>query len=225
MVKNFSIAIDGPSASGKSTVAKLIAKKLNFTYIDTGAMYRAFTLGVIEAGLDPKSEEESNSLIGKISISFDEENHITLNGKDVSQRVRENDVANNVSYIASYKGIRLHLVDLQRKIAKNKSVVMDGRDIGTYVLEDADLKIYQVATAEERAKRRYKENLEKGIETSFEACLDNINKRDYIDSHRSFCPLHPANDSVEINTTDMTIEEVVDAIIEIAKQRGLTNGK
>ena len=225
MVKNFSIAIDGPSASGKSTVAKLIAKKLNFTYIDTGAMYRAFTLGVIEAGLDPKSEEESNSLIGKISISFDEENHITLNGKDVSQRVRENDVANNVSYIASYKEIRLHLVDLQRKIAKNKSVVMDGRDIGTYVLEDADLKIYQVATAEERAKRRYKENLEKGIETSFEACLDNINKRDYIDSHRSFCPLHPANDSVEINTTDMTIEEVVDAIIEIAKQRGLTNGK
>lgn len=225
MVKNFSIAIDGPSASGKSTVAKLIAKKLNFTYIDTGAMYRAFTLGVIEAGLDPKSEEESNSLIGKISISFDEENHITLNGKDVSQRVRENDVANNVSYIASYKEIRLHLVDLQRKIAKNKSVVMDGRDIGTYVLEDADLKIYQVATAEERAKRRYKENLEKGIETSFEACLDNINKRDYIDSHRSFCPLHPAKDSVEINTTDMTIEEVVDAIIEIAKQRGLTNGK
>ena len=225
MVKNFSIAIDGPSASGKSTVAKLIAKKLNFTYIDTGAMYRAFTLGVIEAGLDPKSEEESNSLIGKISISFDEENHITLNGKDVSQRVRENDVANNVSYIASYKEIRLHLVDIQRKIAKNKSVVMDGRDIGTYVLEDADLKIYQVATAEERAKRRYKENLEKGIETSFEACLDNINKRDYIDSHRSFCPLHPAKDSVEINTTDMTIEEVVDAIIEIAKQRGLTNGK
>ena len=223
MVKNYSIAIDGPSASGKSTVAKLIAKKLNFTYIDTGAMYRAFTLAVIEANLDPKSEKESDSLIGKISISFDEANHITLNDVDVSQRVRENDVANNVSYIASYKNIRLHLVDLQRKIAKNKSVVMDGRDIGTYVLPNADLKIYQVATAEERAKRRYKENLEKGIETTYEDCLKNINTRDYIDSHRSFCPLHPADDSVEVNTTNMSIEEVVDTIINIAKERGIVS--
>ena len=223
MVKNYSIAIDGPSASGKSTVAKLIAKKLNFTYIDTGAMYRAFTLAVIEANLDPKSEKESDSLIGKISISFDEANHITLNDIDVSQRVRENDVANNVSYIASYKNIRLHLVDLQRKIAENKSVVMDGRDIGTYVLPNADLKIYQVATAEERAKRRYKENLEKGIETTYEDCLKNINTRDYIDSHRSFCPLHPAEDSVEVNTTNMSIEEVVDTIIKIAKERGIVS--
>ena len=223
MVKNYSIAIDGPSASGKSTVAKLIAKKLNFTYIDTGAMYRAFTLAVIEANLDPKSEKESDSLIGKISISFDEVNHITLNDVDVSQRVRENDVANNVSYIASYKNIRLHLVDLQRKIAENKSVVMDGRDIGTYVLPNADLKIYQVATAEERAKRRYKENLEKGIETTYEDCLKNINTRDFIDSHRSFCPLHPAEDSVEVNTTNMSIEEVVDTIINIAKERGIVS--
>ena len=223
MVKNYSIAIDGPSASGKSTVAKLIAKKLNFTYIDTGAMYRAFTLAVIESGLDPKNEEASNSLIGKISISFDENNHITLNDVDVSKKVRENEVANNVSYIASYKNIRLHLVDLQRKIAANKSVVMDGRDIGTYVLPNADLKIYQIATAEERANRRYKENLEKGIETSFEDCLANINKRDYIDSHRSFCPLHPAEDSVEVNTTNMSIDEVVETIVNIAKERGIVN--
>ena len=223
MVKKYSIAIDGPSASGKSTVAKLIAKRLNFTYIDTGAMYRAFTLAVIEAGLDPKNEVESNSLIGKISISFDENNHITLNDVDVSKKVRENEVANNVSYIASYKNIRLHLVDLQRKIAANKSVVMDGRDIGTYVLPNADLKIYQIATAEERANRRFKENLEKGIETSFEDCLANINKRDYIDSHRSFCPLHPAKDSVEVNTTDMSIDEVVETIVKIAKERGIVN--
>lgn len=223
MVKNYSIAIDGPSASGKSTVAKLIAKRLNFTYIDTGAMYRAFTLAVIEAGLDPTNEKESDSLIGKISISFDDKNNITLNDVDVSKKVRENEVANNVSYIASYKNIRLHLVELQRQIAANKSVVMDGRDIGTYVLPKADLKIYQVATAEERANRRYKENLEKGIETSYEDCLKNINKRDYIDSHRSFCPLHPAEDSVEVNTTNMTIEEVVDTIIAIAKERGITN--
>ena len=176
-----------------------------------------------QANLDPKSEKESDSLIGKISISFDEVNHITLNDVDVSQRVRENDVANNVSYIASYKNIRLHLVDLQRKIAENKSVVMDGRDIGTYVLPNADLKIYQVATAEERAKRRYKENLEKGIKTTYEDCLKNINTRDYIDSHRSFCPLHPAEDSVEVNTTNMSIEEVVDTIINIAKERGIVS--
>ena len=223
MERKITIAIDGPAAAGKSTVAKLVAKALNITYIDTGAMYRAFTLAVIEANLDPKSEKESDSLIGKISISFDEVNHITLNDVDVSQRVRENDVANNVSYIASYKNIRLHLVDLQRKIAENKSVVMDGRDIGTYVLPNADLKIYQVATAEERAKRRYKENLEKGIETTYEDCLKNINTRDYIDSHRSFCPLHPAEDSVEVNTTNMSIEEVVDTIINIAKERGIVS--
>ncbi len=221
MIAKYSIAIDGPSASGKSTVAKLIAKRLNYLYIDTGAMYRAFTLAVIEAKLNPENEEESNSLIGKIDISFNDQFHITLNGVDVDKRVRENDVANNVSYIASYKQIRLFLVDLQRKIARDKSVVMDGRDIGTYVLPNADLKIYQVASAEERARRRYKENLENGIETSYEECLENINKRDYIDSHRSFCPLHPAEDSIEVNTTNMTIEEVVECILKIAEKKGL----
>lgn len=221
MKKNYSIAIDGPSASGKSTVAKIIANKLNFIYVDTGAMYRAYTYAVLKANLDPKDEKESESLIGKIEISFDENNHITLNGVDVSKEVRSNEVADNVSYIASYKNIRLFLVESQRKIAQNKNVVMDGRDIGTYVLDHADLKIYQVATAEERANRRYKENLEKGLETSYEDCLHNVNKRDYIDSHRSFCPLHPADDSIEINTTDMTIEEVTNKILQIAKERGI----
>ncbi len=221
MKKNYSIAIDGPSASGKSTVAKIIANKLNFIYVDTGAMYRAFTYAVIKEGLDPTNEESSDSLIGKIDISFDKNNHITLNGTDIANEVRSNEVANNVSYIASYKNIRLFLVELQRKIAKNKNVVMDGRDIGTYVLTDADLKIYQIASAEERAKRRYKENLERGLKTSFEDCLANVNKRDYIDSHRAFCPLQPANDSVEINTTNLSIDEVVDKIISLAKERGI----
>lgn len=221
MKKNYSIAIDGPSASGKSTVAKIIANKLNFIYVDTGAMYRAYTYAVLKANLDPKDEKASESLIGKIEISFDENNHITLNGVDVSKEVRSNEVADNVSYIASYKNIRLFLVESQRKIAQNKNVVMDGRDIGTYVLDHADLKIYQVATAEERANRRYKENLEKGLETSYEDCLHNVNKRDYIDSHRSFCPLHPADDSIEINTTEMTIEEVTNKILQIAKERGI----
>lgn len=221
MVKNHAIAIDGPSASGKSTVAKIIAKRLNYIYVDTGAMYRAFTYAVIKAGLDPKDEIASNSLIGKIDIYFNDENHVCVDGEDVSKVIRENEVANNVSYIASYKEIRLFLVELQRKIAQNKSVVMDGRDIGTYVLKDADLKIYQIASAEERARRRFIENQEKGIETSYEACLENVNKRDYIDSHRAFCPLTPAEDSISIDTTTMTIEEVTNTILSLAKERGI----
>ena len=174
MVKNYSIAIDGPSASGKSTVAKLVAKKLGFVYIDTGAMYRAFTYAVILNGLNPENEEEASSLVNKIDINFSDENKILLNGKDVSREIRDNLVANNVSFIASYKQIRLFLVDLQRKIASNKNVVMDGRDIGTYVLKDANLKIFQVASVEERSKRRYLENKEKGIDTTYEDCYKNI---------------------------------------------------
>ncbi|MBP5694932.1 MAG: (d)CMP kinase [Bacilli bacterium] len=220
-MKTYSIAIDGPSASGKSTVAKIIAKRLGYIYVDTGAMYRAFTLAVLNAGIDPKDEEKSCSLIGKVNISFDENNNITLDGQNVAKEVRSNEVADNVSYIASYKDIRLFLVDAQRKIAQNVSVVMDGRDIGTYVLQNADLKIFQIATAEERAKRRYLENKEKGLVTSYEECLDNVNKRDYIDSHRSFCPLKPAENSVQINTTEMTIGEVVNRILELAAERGL----
>ena len=219
--KNFiSIAIDGPSASGKSTVAKLLASKLNFLYVDTGAMYRAYTLAVLNASLDPKNEEESNSLINKIEISFNDENHITLNGKDVSKEIRENNVVNNVSYIASYKNIRLFLVSLQQKIANNKNIVMDGRDIGTYVLKDAEVKIFLNADVEERAKRRFNENKEKNIKSSYEDCLENIKKRDYIDSHRDFCPLRKADDAILIDSTNLTIEEVVFKMEEIIKSKG-----
>lgn len=216
-----SVAIDGPSASGKSTVAKLLASKLHFLYIDTGAMYRAYTLAVINKGLNPKSESESNILIGKINISFDDNNHILLDGKDVSKEIRENVVADNVSYIASYKEIRLFLVSLQQEIAKGKNVVMDGRDIGTYVLKDAQVKIFLCAKEEERARRRYLENIENGRETSFEDCLANIKKRDYIDSHREFCPLKQAEDAIILDSTDMKIEEVVEKMMEIIKEKGI----
>ena len=219
MGKNIAIAIDGPSASGKSTIAKILATKLGYTYVDTGAMYRAYTLGVLQEKIDPKNEEESNKLIGKISISFDENNHITLNGKDVSFEVRDKDVSDNVSYISSYKNIRLFLVEQQRKLAQNCSVIMDGRDIGTYVLPNAQVKIFQIADEKERAKRRYVENLEKGIKCTFEECLDNIKKRDYIDSHRAFCPLTPAENSVLLNTTDLSIHEVVDKVLEIIEEK------
>ena len=219
--KNFiSIAIDGPSASGKSTVAKLLASRLNFLYVDTGAMYRAYTLAVLSSSLNPKNEEESDSLIWKIEINFDENNHVCLNGKDVSKEIRENNVADNVSYIASYKNIRLFLVSLQQKIANNKNIVMDGRDIGTYVLKDAEVKIFLSADVEERARRRYNENKEKGIDTSYEECLENIKKRDYIDSHRDFCPLRPASDAIHIDSTNLSIEEVVSKMEEIIKKKG-----
>lgn len=217
-----SIAIDGPSASGKSTVAKLLASKLNFTYIDTGAMYRAYTLAVINHNLNPRNEKEANTLINKIDITFDNDNKVLLDGVDVSKEIRDNKVANNVSYIASYKEIRLFLVDLQRKIATNKSVVMDGRDIGTYVLQDADVKIFLVAKEDERAKRRFIENQEKGIESSFESCLENIKKRDYIDSHRAFCPLKMAKDAVLLDSTNLSIEEVLEKLVDIVKSKGIT---
>ena len=220
-MKNYSIAIDGPSASGKSTIAKILATRLNFTYIDTGAMYRAFTLAVLNHGLDAKNEEQCESLIGKIEIDFDENNHITLDGEDVSSRVRENDVANNVSYVSTYKNVRLCLVDIQRKLANNRSVIMDGRDIGTYVLPNASVKFFQIADVHERAERRYMENLEKGIQTTREECLENLKKRDYIDSHRVFAPLKPANDSILIDTTNLKISDVVEKMLGILKEKGI----
>ena len=220
-MKKFSIAIDGPSASGKSTIAKILATRLNFTYIDTGAMYRAYTLAVLENGLDPKNEKECESLIGKINIDFDKNNHITLNNEDVSSNVRENNVADNVSYISTYKNIRLWLVSLQRKFAENRSVIMDGRDIGTYVLPNATVKFFQIADVNERAERRYMENLQKGINTTKVECLENLQKRDYIDSHREFAPLKKANDSILIDTTNMKISDVVDKMLGVLKERGV----
>ena len=219
MVRNVSIAIDGPSASGKSTVAKIVAKKLGYLYVDTGAMYRAFTYACIKNNIDPKDETKSCELIGKIVINFNEENNITLDGIDVSKEIRMNDVADNVSYIASYKDIRLALVNIQREIAKGRNVVMDGRDIGSYVLKDAQVKIFQVAEAEERARRRFIENQEKGIVSDYDSIVENIKKRDYIDSHREFSPLKPAEDSIFVDTTNMSIDEVVETILRIIKEK------
>lgn len=219
MEKIITVAIDGPAAAGKSTVAKLVAEKLGITYIDTGAMYRAYTWQCLENGIDCENEEESNKLIGNVVIEL-KPNHVVLcNGVDVSKAIREPRVSSKVSFIASYKEVRLFLVEQQRNMAAKKSVVMDGRDIGTYVLPNADVKIYQIASVETRAVRRYDENMQKGIPCTYEEIENDVRSRDYIDSHRSFAPLKPASDSVLLDTSYMSIEESVDKVLEIIKRK------
>ncbi len=219
MEKRIAIAIDGPAAAGKSTVAKRVAQVLNFTYVDTGAMYRAFTYAVIQKGLDPKDEEQAVSLIPGLSIDLAENGHVYLNSQDVTDVIRTPLVSGNVSYIAAMKPVRLALVEMQRAIAEKKSVVMDGRDIGTYVLPNAEVKIFQIASVETRAIRRYEENLEKGLKTTLKEVEEDLRKRDYIDSHREFSPLKPAPDSVLLDTSYMSVLEVVEAILKIIKEK------
>ncbi len=213
------VAIDGPAAAGKSTVAKKVAEKLKMTYIDTGAMYRAFTYAVIKKGLNPQDEQEAITLIPTIKIELAENNRVYCNDEDVTAAIREAPVSGNVSYIAAMKPVRLKLVELQREMAKKRSVVMDGRDIGTYVLPHAQVKIFQIASVETRAMRRYEENIQKGIPTTLEEVQENVRQRDYIDSHRDFAPLKAAPDSVLLDTSDMSVEEVVAEVLRIIKEK------
>ena len=213
------IAIDGPAAAGKSTVSKAVAKKLGYTYIDTGAMYRAFTEYCLRKGVDCQNEAECVKLIPEVEITLYPDGKVMCSGKDVTREIREPRVSGNVSYIASYKDIRLAMVDLQRKMAEKVSVVMDGRDIGTYVLPNADVKIFQIASVEERAKRRYLENQEKGIPCTYEEIVADVEKRDRIDSSRAFAPLKPAEDSIQLDTSKLTIEESVQAVLDIIKEK------
>lgn len=219
-MKKLVIAIDGPAAAGKSTVAKMVAKKIGATYIDTGAMYRAVTYFALSQNIDPKDESAVVSLLPKLKLDIKEDERIFLNGTDVTKQIRSIEVNDNVSYVASYKDIRLALVDIQRKMSESISVVMDGRDIGTYVLPNADIKIFQVASVGTRALRRYKENISKGIQCELEDIEIGLKKRDHIDSTRTFAPLKPADDSIVLDTSNLSIEEAVDAVIEIIKKKG-----
>ena len=214
-----SVAIDGPAAAGKSTVAKIVAAKLGYTYLDTGAMYRAFTWYCLSKGIDCENEEACSALIPEVKIEMRPNNVVLCNGVDVTTAIRQTNVSGNVSYIASYKLIRLALVDQQRAMAEGTSVVMDGRDIGTYVLPNADVKIFQIATVETRAQRRYDENLSKGIKCTYQEIVEDVKKRDRIDSSRAFAPLKPAEDSILLDTSNMSIDEVVNAIIEIIENK------
>ena len=221
-MKQIQIAIDGPASSGKSTVAKIIAKDFNYTYLDTGAMYRAATYLALRNHLTENDADKIVTLLETYSISFGRsengEQLVFVGDVDVTHPIRENEVTNNVSWVSAIPEVREKLVHLQQLIAAQGGIVMDGRDIGTVVLPDAELKIFLVASVEERAERRYKENLEKGIPTDLETLKKEIAERDYKDSHREVSPLKPAADSIHFDTTGIGIAEVVKFIEEKAKK-------
>lgn len=213
------IAIDGPSAAGKSTVAKGVAKRLGFVYVDTGAMYRSVTLYALNHNIDCRNDEEVVRCLPEIKINLSIDGKVLLNGEDVTSEIRTQRVVDNVSYIAANKGVRLFLVEQQREMAKDISIVMDGRDIGTYVLPHADVKIFQVASIKERAKRRFLENISKGIPCTLEDVEKDLERRDYIDSHRAFAPLKQAEDAIAVDTSFMTADEAVETIIRIIEEK------
>ncbi|MBP4088838.1 (d)CMP kinase [Enterococcus faecalis] len=218
-----SIAIDGPASSGKSTVAKILAKQLNYVYCDTGAMYRAITYLALQNQIDIQAEEPLVALCVNHTISFQQAENgqrVFIDGHEVTKAIRQPDVTNAVSAVSKHTKVREEMVALQQKIGQAGGVVMDGRDIGTAVLPKAEVKIFLVASVEERAERRFKENQEKGIETDFETLKAEIERRDYLDSTREVSPLVQASDAVKIDTTGLTIEEVVAAIQNVIKQKG-----
>lgn len=210
------IAIDGPAGAGKSTISKLVAKKLNINYIDTGAMYRAVTYKCLSNGIDINNEEEVIKIAKNSEIDF-KDNNIYLDSKIINEEIRTREVSSNVSQVAKIKEVRFLMVDVQREIGKRNSVILDGRDIGSYVFPNADYKFFLVATPEERGKRRYKELVEKGYETTLDEIIKDIKKRDEIDSNREFAPLKKADDAIEIDTTGLNIEEVVEKVISKIK--------
>lgn len=221
-MKEIQIAIDGPASSGKSTVAKILAKQLGYTYLDTGAMYRAATYLALRNGEDLADERAIVGQLVEHPISFgrdDEGQQLVFVGDvDVTHPIRDNQVTNNVSAVAALPLVREKLVDMQQLIASQGGIIMDGRDIGTVVLPNAELKIFLVASVEERAERRYKENLEKGIATDLETLKKEIADRDYKDSHRAVSPLKPAADAIHFDTTGVGIEDVVAFISEKVKK-------
>lgn len=210
-MREFIVTVDGPAGSGKSTIAKIIAKKYGFTYLDTGAMYRMIALYALENSISLDDTEDVEDMLKNTKLDIIG-NQFFLNGKDVSEEIRTPRVSAIVSPVSAIKEVRVKLVDLQREISKGKSVILDGRDIGTVVFPNGDVKIFLVASPEERAKRRLKEYEEKGVEADYESVLASIKERDYLDSTRKESPLKKAEDAHEIDSSTMSIDEVVEAI-------------
>ena len=223
---SIAIAIDGPAGAGKSTISKAAAKKLGFIYIDTGALYRTVGLAATRAGVEPKEGKEVEKLLSEISveITFNEkgEQVVLLNKEDVSGLIRTPEASMMASAISAVPSVRAFLLDLQRDIAKTNNVIMDGRDIGTVILPDAEVKIFLTATPEARAERRYKELKEKGMDVNYDDILQDVITRDYNDSHREIAPLKQADDAVLADTTEVDLEGSIELIINIIKEK--TNG-
>lgn len=220
----YNIAIDGPAGAGKSSIAKALSKKLGFVYIDTGAMYRAVALFFLENGIKDSSDNEIDKLLDKLDINIkytDGEQRVFLNNVDVSDKLRQEEIGKLASRFSALKSVREKLVALQRKLAKKENVIMDGRDIGTVVLPNADLKIYLSAGSKVRAKRRYLELIEKGFDRAAlgEKAIENeIIKRDEADMNREISPLKKAEDAYYMDTSDMTFDEVVSKILDMVEK-------
>lgn len=209
------VAIDGPAGSGKSTVAKIISEKFNIPYLDTGAMYRGLAYSLSQKNIDVNDEEAVKKEIENLEMTLKFINgvqHVYVNGFDTTPYIRNHEISRMASDVSKHKFVRIKLVEIQRDFARNNSVVLDGRDIGTYVLPDAKYKFYLTASQEVRAKRRYKELVEKGSTITEKEVLNDINQRDYNDSHREFAPLKKADDAIEIDTSNLNIEEVISRI-------------
>lgn len=216
------IAIDGPAGAGKSTVAKAVAKELGIIYLDTGAMYRATAYTAIKNGIDVSDEVGVSEMLKNLTMDVvyeDGAQQIIVNGFNTTPYLREHYMSKAASDISALPCVRYKLVDIQRELAKTYDLVLDGRDIGTFVLPDANCKIFLVASAEERARRRVEENRLKGQESDFDTVLKDIKQRDYNDSHRKVAPLKKADDAVELDTTTLTIPEVVGAVISLVKEK------
>ncbi len=220
-MEQYNIAIDGPSSAGKSTIAKKVAARLGTTYLDTGAMYRALTLSALRKGADLESEPAILAVLDESEIHLTQvEGHQTvfLNDEDVTETIRSTDVTKNVSVVSSHEKVRAEMVRRQQRFAEKGGIVMDGRDIGTVVLPNADLKIYLVASAEERALRRYRESIAKGMTVSLEQLTEDMKARDHYDMNREASPLRKADDAVELDTTHLSIDAVVETVLNLIKK-------
>lgn len=219
---SFVVAVDGPAGTGKGTITKLVAEKLGLLVVDTGAMYRCVTLKVLRDEVSPENEEKIKEIMDNISIDMKEidgKQKVYLNGEDVTEEIRTPEIDKNASVICAIPYVREKITPLQRKMGENADIIMEGRDIGTVVFPNADVKIYLTAKDEEIAKRRYKQNLEKGINTTYEETLEMIKKRNEYDSNRKIAPLKPAEDAIRLDTTKMSIKQVERKVIKIINKK------
>ena len=223
MAKKIAIAIDGPAGAGKSTIARRLAAELGYCYVDTGAIYRTVAYFLDLLGISPKDADGVARYLDELTvgITYDEEGkqHMIMNGMDVTEDIRTQEISQKASLVSANPLVREMLLDLQRDMAKEYNVIMDGRDIGTVVLPNASLKIYLTASAEKRAQRRYEEYVQKGQKATYQEVLADQKQRDYDDSHRKIAPLKKAGDAIEVDTSDLTLQESIDTVIGLMREK------